>query len=780
MECNKDEAIRAKELAEKKMSANDFEGARKIALKAQNLYPELDNITQMLGICDVHCSAQKRILGSEKDWYEILQVGRSADEFAIKKQFRRLALILHPDKNRFPGADSAFQLISEANAVLSDTTKKSIYDSKVRISVRIGPRNPPTQPMNKRAQNNGFSSINQSQTQSSSSVRTEVFWTSCEHCSTRYQYLIEFVNRALRCIKCGKAFNAYEASARGAFVSSNWGHPGAAQSATMGSNQVHPSSSQGATVGSNQGHPGAHVPSKPDLSKPATFQNDKGSSASHAGSEGIASRKTSIPGPGIQRGSGSESNRAASSFKESDDLKANVTDNQNVNSMHGGKKSENSNNVAMDSESEDLKHKSRKRGRKLVVESSESFDSSTNSDLEDVITKASFGDPAADVDSGPSHSQNQRRSLRKREHVSYNENDNHLASPLKKQKASENTKDDGEEQKDAFNGETSFMANNAADTVEIESDSDIDSNSKDDSNEGKKCDCPELDFDNFKRDPNHFEAGQFWACYDTADGMPRFYAKVKKASADPFEVSFTWLEAVPIDEALEDWVDEELPVGCGTFKLQKPDSTEAIETFSHQVHCVKGYSLVRGKKRGSLVIHPREGEVWAVFKDWNLGWSLDSENHRKYKYEVVEVLSDFVPGFGIKVCYLDKVKGFKSLFQRSNENETASFVVGPNELYKFSHCVPFYKTTGTEKEGVPVGLFELDTAALPMNPADLYYPNKTKMESENTEPGVHSSLPKSDINKGKSVITESTSTPKKKAEEMLKPRRSPRGLSSTN
>ncbi|EPS64515.1 hypothetical protein M569_10265, partial [Genlisea aurea] len=131
MDCNKDEAMRAKVLAAKKMSNNDFEGARKIALKAQNLFPELENINQLLSVCDVHCSAQRRV-GSEKDWYGILQVEKLSDELAVKKQYRRLALYLHPDKNQLPGAEGAFKLISEAHNVLSDKTKKSIYDSKLR------------------------------------------------------------------------------------------------------------------------------------------------------------------------------------------------------------------------------------------------------------------------------------------------------------------------------------------------------------------------------------------------------------------------------------------------------------------------------------------------------------------------------------------------------------------------------------------------------------------------------------------------------------------------
>ncbi|GMI88834.1 hypothetical protein like AT3G04980 [Hibiscus trionum] len=130
MECNKDEAIRAMGIAQHKMQNHDFEGAKKFALKAQKLFPELENITQLLTLCDVHHCAKHKVYGSEMDWYGILQLERSADEGSVKKQYRKLALLLHPDKNKFAGADAAFKLIGEANAVLTDQTKRSRYDMK--------------------------------------------------------------------------------------------------------------------------------------------------------------------------------------------------------------------------------------------------------------------------------------------------------------------------------------------------------------------------------------------------------------------------------------------------------------------------------------------------------------------------------------------------------------------------------------------------------------------------------------------------------------------------
>lgn len=38
--------------------------------------------------------------------------------------------LLHPDKNKFPGAEAAFKLIGEANMILSDKGKRSVYDLK--------------------------------------------------------------------------------------------------------------------------------------------------------------------------------------------------------------------------------------------------------------------------------------------------------------------------------------------------------------------------------------------------------------------------------------------------------------------------------------------------------------------------------------------------------------------------------------------------------------------------------------------------------------------------
>lgn len=64
-----------------------------------------------------------------KDYYQILGVGKNADEKEIKRAFRKLAQQYHPDKN--PGdkqAEARFKEINEAYTVLSDPEKRSKYD----------------------------------------------------------------------------------------------------------------------------------------------------------------------------------------------------------------------------------------------------------------------------------------------------------------------------------------------------------------------------------------------------------------------------------------------------------------------------------------------------------------------------------------------------------------------------------------------------------------------------------------------------------------------------
>jgi len=63
-----------------------------------------------------------------KDYYEVLGVAKDATDSDLKKAYRKLALALHPDKNKAPGATEAFKAVGNAFAVLSNPQKRKDYD----------------------------------------------------------------------------------------------------------------------------------------------------------------------------------------------------------------------------------------------------------------------------------------------------------------------------------------------------------------------------------------------------------------------------------------------------------------------------------------------------------------------------------------------------------------------------------------------------------------------------------------------------------------------------
>jgi molecular chaperone DnaJ len=66
---------------------------------------------------------------SKRDYYEILEVTRTATDQEIKSSYRKLALKFHPDRN--PGdkkAEDQFKEAAEAYAILSDGDKRARYD----------------------------------------------------------------------------------------------------------------------------------------------------------------------------------------------------------------------------------------------------------------------------------------------------------------------------------------------------------------------------------------------------------------------------------------------------------------------------------------------------------------------------------------------------------------------------------------------------------------------------------------------------------------------------
>lgn len=659
MDCNKEEADRAKDLAERKMESKDFVNAKKVAQKAQKLYPDLKDISQMILVCDVHCAAQKKV-GNENDWYGILQVEPTADEMTIKKQYRKLALLLHPDKNKLAGASDAFKFVGEAQKVLLDSEKRMMYDRKCKASGRFPVSNRTMQqgsrPPNSRGVHSWFQNpfpnnanefmneqhqLHNQHMQSGSNNQRPTFWTVCPFCSMRYQYYKDLINKTLVCQACKKSFSGFEMNQPGVSSGSNFSQP--------------TYSRQGGGVSHNHATPGLRSTSKK---------------------------------------SSSRSENQASNHVDSSQEKIFTSD------KVGNKK---------------------RRKRNRSVESSESLDSESSTDVDEgMVLGEKYG----------CHSERDlRRSTRSKQKVSYDENmsDDDLVEPLKRSRSSDSLSgveveehmfhkqaaaDVVENQKEVKHEESSTKLNVQNEQKEARKSYEQASVSKDNENNIPPptiYEYPDPEFCDFDKDRREecFAAGQIWAIYDTTDAMPRFYALISKVYCPGFKLQITWLEPNPDDNDEIMWVSVGLPVSCGKFRLGNKENCEDHAMFSHLVCWEKG------SRRNSYKIYPRKGETWAIFKNWDINWHSDPQRKNKYEFEFVEILSDYVEDTGIHVTYLGKLEDFACLFGRARKDDMGPVLISAKEMFKFSHKVPSFLMTGKEGKNVPAGAFELDAASLP-------------------------------------------------------------------
>jgi molecular chaperone DnaJ len=67
-------------------------------------------------------------MANKRDYYDLLDVPRTATEEEIKRAFRKLAFKYHPDHNQEDGAGDKFKEINEAYEVLSHPERRARYD----------------------------------------------------------------------------------------------------------------------------------------------------------------------------------------------------------------------------------------------------------------------------------------------------------------------------------------------------------------------------------------------------------------------------------------------------------------------------------------------------------------------------------------------------------------------------------------------------------------------------------------------------------------------------
>lgn len=78
----------------------------------------------------------------EQNWYAVLGITSSANETEIKRAFRKLAHIYHPDKNSNPIYFEQFKQIKKAYEILGNTSSKKLYDQSIQLEVKSAKSQP--------------------------------------------------------------------------------------------------------------------------------------------------------------------------------------------------------------------------------------------------------------------------------------------------------------------------------------------------------------------------------------------------------------------------------------------------------------------------------------------------------------------------------------------------------------------------------------------------------------------------------------------------------------
>ncbi|KAL6176075.1 hypothetical protein ACLB2K_052711 [Fragaria x ananassa] len=185
------EALRLKSTAQSKYKASNLKSALKYAKRAHRLCPNLDGVATMVTALEILRTAHKST--PNPDWYKILQVEPFTHINTIRTKYKKLAFLLHPDKNPHLCSGEAFKLVVEAFRFLSDRVRRKEYDTKLRVKIQ-------DRKMKESSEGLGLG---------------ETFWTACSTCRLLHQFERRYLGQSLVCPSCRKSFEAVEVESGG-------------------------------------------------------------------------------------------------------------------------------------------------------------------------------------------------------------------------------------------------------------------------------------------------------------------------------------------------------------------------------------------------------------------------------------------------------------------------------------------------------------------------------------------------------------------------------------
>ncbi|XP_062225459.1 uncharacterized protein LOC133924095 [Phragmites australis] len=705
-----DEALKAKNVAESKFHARNIRGARKYAIKAQTLCPSLDGISQMVSTLEVHLAAGSKIDG-ESDWYKILSLSAFADEEEVKKQYSKLALLLHPDRNKSVGAEEAFKLISEAWGVLSDNNRKILYDEKRRNHSVVNVTNgicAYDKKANKRAQKNAAAAaaVSAAAEATTPPVRVDTFWTSCNHCRMQYEYLRIYLNHNLLCPNCHHAFLAAETGfpCNGSSSSFSWSTKQQRQPNQNSNMHSYGSTSRTSSI-PGPGHGGHQQDNTYDSYNNQSFQwNQYSKTAPAAGTNAYSTqasekqkRKHDESYNYNYSASGNTHGHEKTTSRRGRFSKQRRHNNDGYTVVdYGG---DNKETATVSTETIAFTDVGRVNG--TSVERLRSAVSGRRANILGEITqidtrglllekaKAAIREKLQELNLTSSSRFAERRKSEGKLHPCDN---NIKVNGVLSEKPGKGVK----------------LCNTRSVDVQVPT---TDGKNQELRSVPVSIDVPDPDFHDFDKDRTEraFDSDQVWATYDSEDGMPHLYVMVQKVlSKRPFRIRMSFLNSKSnIELAPISWVASGFQKTSGDFRVGRYQITETINIFSHKVSWTKG-------PRGIIRIVPQKGDTWALYRNWSPDWNELTPDDVIYKYEIVEVIDDFTEEQGLTVIPLLKVAGFKAVFHRHMDPKEVRRIP-KEELFRFSHQVPSRLLTGEEGNNAPKGCHELDPAATPVD-----------------------------------------------------------------
>ncbi|CAN0927192.1 Chaperone protein DnaJ [Linum grandiflorum] len=665
MEPNIAEAIRAKEIAERKFADKDFHGAKNYALKAKSLCPGLEGLSQMVATFEVYMASEVKSNG-EIDYYSVLGLKPTGDRDAVKKQYRKMAVLLHPDKNKTAGADGAFKLVSEAWTVLSDSLKRSSYEAKRNKKQHYSPC--VVQP----GVVSGYSSCSGV---ASASHGLDSFWTVCTSCQVQYEYLRKYVNKRLSCKNCRGTFIAVEtgtAPVTGSFPYSSWSYlpgNGYGSHGSHGYDGVSYVPASNGTLYTGNGASGLHTTHTYEYApnNASSFQWGSYSGTSSVLCPNGASTETSYPTNGNSR----SGRKVKSASKEKPVMYNGSTipaAKQCVSYLTKAGKPDKRRKIVIGADY--------RNGYEQVQQKPKLYDVPVKADhLEPKISSPvevtanrwpippPFDLRKFLIDKARSDIQIRLEQMEAAKVVALPKADLEMSGRVSKQHRT---------------GPVSITV-------------------------------PDPDFHDFDKDRSEecFTPKQIWALYDEDDGMPRLYCLIREVvSVKPFKILITYLNSKTDTEfGSMNWISYGFTKSCGHFRAWNSDIVDQVNIFSH---LLKGQKAGRG---GCVRIFPKCGEIWAVYRNWSRDWNGSTPDEVRHQYEMVEVVDDYIEDRGVCIAPLVKMAGFKTVYQRDSSQDAMKWIPRP-EMFRFSHQVPSWSLNG-KGHNLPNNCWDLDPAATP-------------------------------------------------------------------